>query len=143
MSDISRTRPIRSFVRRNSRMTTGQKRALDKYWSRYGIKPDKETDLDKIFMRRAPKVLDIGSGMGDATIELASKIPQMDFVAVEVHQPGIGNLIRLANERKLSNIRIISEDIVTLLNSGIFKNCFDKVLIFFPDPWPKKRHHKR
>lgn len=142
--EITHTRSIRSFVRRNRRMTTGQKKALDKYWPRYGIElADKKPDLDQLFRRKAPRILDIGCGMGDATVEIAKNNLQMDLIAVEVHQPGIGNTIRLANGQQLNNLRIIAADIVEVLQQKLFVNDFDKVLIYFPDPWPKKRHHKR
>ncbi len=141
---LSNPRSIRSFVRRDSRMTSGQKKALEKYWTEYGIEAaGGRPDLDREFGRRAPRVLDIGSGMGDATVQLAANYPQFDWIAVEVHRPGVGNTLRLGAERRLSNLRVISEDIVTLLEHGGLDNAFDKVLILFPDPWPKKRHHKR
>jgi len=125
-------------------MTTGQKKALDKYWSRYGIELEgKKPDLDQVFNRKAPRILDIGSGMGNATVEIAKNNLHMDMVAVEVHLPGIGNTIRLATGQRLNNLRIISADIVEVLQQELFVNDFDKVLIYFPDPWPKKRHHKR
>lgn len=138
------SRRIRSFVRRNSRLTSGQKKALENHWREYGIEIKGELPaLDTVFGRRAPCVLDIGSGMGDTTIEMACRHPGLNFVAVEVHQPGVGNLIRRAHSGDITNVRIISEDIVDVLHSKALVNAFDKILILFPDPWPKKRHHKR
>lgn len=142
--DNYKLRSIRSFVRRNSRMTSGQQKAYENNWNRLGIQPTGQPlVLDHIFHRAAPRVLDIGSGMGDATIELAMKYPHFDFVSIEVHQPGVGNILKLANQHGINNLRVISEDIVTLFHQQMFKRDFDKVLIYFPDPWPKKRHHKR
>jgi tRNA (guanine-N7-)-methyltransferase len=142
--DITHPRSIRSFVLRNSRMTAGQKKALEHHWPDYGIELQPQLpDLDRAFKRRAPRVLDIGTGMGDTTIEMARKRPDLDFLAVEVHQPGVGNLLRRAHEERLANVRIISADILEVLAQDTLINAFDTVLILFPDPWPKKRHHKR
>ncbi|MBI2969709.1 MAG: tRNA (guanosine(46)-N7)-methyltransferase TrmB [Gammaproteobacteria bacterium] len=137
-------RPIRSFVLRQGRLTGGQKRALDKYWDQFGITCSKQPlDLDATFGRHAPRILDIGSGMGDTTAALAQRHPEKDYLAVEVHRPGVGSLIRLAREKGLGNIRIICHDVVEVLRYQLPAACLDEVYVFFPDPWPKKRHHKR
>lgn len=135
-------RSIRSFVRRDSRITSGQKLAIEKYWNDYGVELN-DLDLTQLFHRKAPKILDIGSGMGDSTIAMAKAFPNNDYIAVEVHKPGVGSLIRKITENKLNNIRIISHDIIKILEQCIMPASFDSVLIYFPDPWPKKRHHKR
>lgn len=137
-------RSIRSFVLRQGRITAGQAQALEKYWEKYGIEFSQELlDLDLIFHRSAPRVLEIGSGMGEVSMALAKKHPENDYLAVEVHRPGIGCLIRHAASAELSNIRVICHDAVEVLNQQIPDQSLDEVYIFFPDPWPKKRHHKR
>ncbi len=137
-------RPIRSFVLRQGRLTSGQALALKNHWHRYGIDFSKtELDLDQEFERRAPKVLDIGVGMGHTSISLALAQNEKDYLAVEVHQPGVGSLIRLAEAAKLDNLRVIQHDVVEVLKYQIPRRSIERVYIFFPDPWPKKRHHKR
>ena len=136
--------PIRSFVLRDSRMSSAQKDALESSWPIHGIDFRKEPlDLHKIFGRHAPKILEIGTGMGDATGQMAENNKENDYLAIEVHRPGIGSLMRQIEEKKLSNIRLISHDIVEILKYQLPENSIDCVYIFFPDPWPKKRHHKR
>lgn len=136
--------PIRSFVLRDGRMTSAQKDALETSWPKHGIDFNKEPlDLNKVFGRCAPRILEIGTGMGDATVQMARSHRENDYLAVEVHRPGIGSLIRQIEENKLSNIRLMSHDIVDILKYQLPKNSFDCVYIFFPDPWPKKKHHKR
>lgn len=137
-------RQVRSFVRREGRMTEGQKIALEKLWPVYGI--DFQTNpvnLEKIFNRHAPTVLDIGCGSGESTLHFAKSHPENNYLAIEVHRPGIGGLLRHINEYRLSNIRVINHDVMDILAQMIPARCIDQALIFFPDPWPKKRHHKR
>jgi tRNA (guanine-N7-)-methyltransferase len=135
--------PIRSFVRRDSRITRAQKEALVNNWDRYALPScTRAADLSEVFGRRAPRTLEIGSGDGACTIELARRQTAEDFVAVEVYRPGLGRLLNLAVGSDLSNIRVSNQDICDLL-ALITNAAFDRVLIFFPDPWPKKRHHKR
>ena len=141
---INTANHIRSFVRREGRMTESQRQAIDHYWNQFGIEFDyAKLDLDKIFQRSAPKVLDIGTGMGDTTITLAKEHLENDYLAVEVHRPGIGSLLRQVTTNHLTNIRISNHDVVELLRYQIPLYSLDMVYIFFPDPWPKKRHHKR
>lgn len=142
MNNISRH--IRSYVRREGRMTDSQKTAIEYYWNTFGIdfSPSKIT-LDSLFQRNAPRVLDIGTGMGNTTITLARAHPENDYLAVEVHRPGIGSLLRQIAEHHLQNIRISNHDVLEVLKIQIPENSLDMVYIFFPDPWPKKRHHKR
>lgn len=145
MAEPTRLRQIRSYVRREGRMTRAQEDALEKYWPDYGIDYSPALlDPDGIFERRgAPLVLDIGPGMGITTAALAQAHPENNYLAVEVHKPGIGSLLRLAAGYNLSNIRVISHDAVEVIRNMLPNNTLAQVLIFFPDPWPKKRHHKR
>jgi tRNA (guanine-N7-)-methyltransferase len=137
-------RPIRSFVLRQGRLTAAQQRAVEKLLPQFGIAyANALLDLDTAFGRQAPKVLEIGFGMGDATAEIAQTNPGQDYLGVEVHTPGVGNLLKLIEERSLTNIRIIQYDVVEVLRHMIVDGALDGVHIFFPDPWPKKRHHKR
>lgn len=143
-SEHSPQRAIRSFVRRDSRLTRGQKHAIEQHWDKYGIDfSDSKLNLKQIFQRTASKVLDIGCGMGDSTITMATQNPDKDYLAVEVHKPGVGSLIRKAVAAELNNIRIISHDIIDVLHQQLNSASFDEIYIYFPDPWPKKRHHKR
>lgn len=137
-------RPIRSFVLRVSRTSNAQRRAVDELLPRFGIAFEpRPLDLDAVYGRRAPRVLEIGFGMGEALAELAQANPERDFLGLEVHTPGVGNLLKLVDANGLTNVRVISHDAVEVLTHMIPPDSFDGVHIFFPDPWPKKRHHKR
>lgn len=133
----------RSFVTRGRR-TEAQQRAIDKLWPEYGIElGDGTLDLDAIFGRRAPHVLEIGFGDGENLLTLAALYPERDFVGVEVHGAGIGRLLNEANVRGLTNVRVIRHDAVEVLENDLAEASIDEVLLFFPDPWPKNRHHRR
>ena len=135
---------IKSYVLRQGRLTRAQARAIDRYWDEFGIDYRDETlDLDELFGRDAPRVLDIGAGMGEATLELAGENPDNDYLAVEVHRPGVGRLLHSIAERRLSNIRVINHDAVDVVERQVPEESLTSVYIHFPDPWPKKRHHKR
>jgi tRNA (guanine-N7-)-methyltransferase len=137
-------RPIRSFVLRTGRMTGAQTRALQELWPRYGIDPaTNPLDLDAVYGRAAPRVLEIGFGNGDTLLALAAGQPEKDFLGMEVHPPGVGHLLIEAQTRALANIRVMRHDAVEALARQIADESFDEILIYFPDPWPKKRHHKR
>lgn len=137
-------RPIRSFVLRVSRTSNAQRRAVDELLPRYGIAfAARAVDLDGIYGRHAPRVLEIGFGMGEALAALAQAQPGRDFLGIEVHTPGVGNLLKLVESNGLTNVRVISHDAVEVLTLMIPPDSFDGVHVFFPDPWPKKRHHKR
>lgn len=144
-SEAPYQRRIRSFVLRQGRLTKGQERALETGWPQFGIEyAEHVLDLAKIFGRDAsPKILEIGFGMGDATAKIAQTLPDSDFLAVEVHTPGVGSLLKLMQEGDISNIRILQHDAVEVLQHMLPDASLDGVHIFFPDPWHKKRHHKR
>ncbi len=135
---------IRSYVLRTGRITRAQTRALEELLPRFGI-PYSESvlDLDAVFGRRAPRVLEIGFGNGDTLVELASKAPDKDFIGVEVHPPGIGHCLLAVEALGLTNVRVIAHDAVEVLAQQLAPASLDEVLLYFPDPWPKKRHHKR
>ena len=137
-------RTIRSYVLRAGRITDAQKRALDELLPRYGIPfAPRPLDLDAAFGRAAPRVLEIGFGNGDTLVELATASPGTDFIGVEVHPPGVGRCLHAADEGGLSNLRVVMHDAVEVLEQMIPPAALDEVLLYFPDPWPKKRHHKR
>lgn len=141
---VDHPRRVRSFVRRPGRITTGQKRALDDLLPRWGIPfSDRPIDLDEIFDRNAKRVLDIGFGDGEALLTAAAAYPDIDFLGVEVHEPGIGHLLTLIERAALTNIRIVDRDVVDVIGKMLPDSSFDAVKLLFPDPWPKKRHHKR
>ena len=137
-------RAIRSFVLRQGHMTAAQQRAIDTLWPRYGLDYRAENlDLAQTFGRAAPKVLEIGFGMGAATAEIARRLPDTDFLAADVHGPGVGNLLKLIEEQGIVNIRVMRHDAVEIVENMLADNSLDGIHIFFPDPWHKKRHHKR
>jgi tRNA (guanine-N7-)-methyltransferase len=136
--------PIRSYVLRAGRMTAAQRRALEELLPRYGIPWEPSPiDLDRVFGRTAPRVLEIGFGNGDTLVELAGLQPGTDFIGVEVHAPGVGHCLLGIAARGLTNVRIIVHDAVEVLSRQVPPASLDEVLLYFPDPWPKKRHHKR
>ena len=143
MSDTGHPRAIRSFVTRAGRITSAQERALEVLWPQYGVEPDGLLDLDALFGRRAEHVAEIGFGNGDNLLDLAQAHPGQDFLGIEVHRPGVGRLLLKLRERGLTNVRVICRDAVDVLTRHLAQSCLDEILILFPDPWPKKRHHKR
>jgi len=131
-------------VRREGRLTPGQQRALDRLWLRYGIDYSEALlDLDAVFGRSASHILEIGFGNGESLAEIAANHPEQDFIGIEVHRPGVGHLLRQLEARDLDNVRVITHDAVEVLKAQIPDADLDAVYLFFPDPWPKKRHHKR
>jgi tRNA (guanine-N7-)-methyltransferase len=137
-------RTIRSFVQRAGRITRAQERALAELLPRFGIAfAPAPLDLDAAFGRRAPRVMEIGIGDGETLLTLAAEHPGTDFLGVEVHRPGIGHCLLGIESASLGNIRLISHDAVDVLEHQIPDGSLDEVLLYFPDPWPKKRHHKR
>lgn len=144
-SEAPYQRRIRSFVLRQGRLTKGQERALQTAWPTFGIEyASQALDLNQAFGRaQSPKILEIGFGMGDATAKIAQTLPESDFLAVEVHTPGVGSLLKLMQEGEIHNLRLIQHDAVEVLQNMLAEASLDGVHIFFPDPWHKKRHHKR
>ena len=141
---MSEHRPIRSFVLRQGRVSNAQRRAHETLLPQYGIPfADDLLDLDQVFGRSAPKFLEIGFGMGETTAAIAQAHPQNDYLAIDVHTPGVGSLLKLIEESGLTNLRIIQHDAVEVLQRMLPPECLDGAHIFFPDPWPKARHHKR
>lgn len=138
------SRSIRSFVLRQGRMTEAQQRALDEMMPRIGI-PYRlgPLDLPAAFGREAPKIVEIGFGMGETTARIAAARPECDFLAMEVHGPGVGNLCKLIDDERLANLRIVQHDAVEVLRDMVLPATLAGVHVFFPDPWHKKRHHKR
>ena len=133
---------IRSFVLRQGRMTTAQTRALEELLPRYAL-PEGPLDLTALFGRDVRRTLEIGFGNGAALAELARRYPDEDFLGAEVHRPGVGHLLIALDAQQLGNVRVANEDAVQLLSERLPDAALDAVLIYFPDPWPKKRHHKR
>jgi tRNA (guanine-N7-)-methyltransferase len=125
-------------------MTPAQERALAQLWPSHGVElGDAPLDLDAIFARRAPRCLEIGFGIGEVIGSLAENHPHIDYLGIEVHRPGVGRLLLRAARMNLSNLRVITHDAVEVLKDHIQDDSFDEILVFFPDPWHKKRHHKR
>lgn len=144
MTDTAIRPPIRSFVRRQGRLTAAQRRALDTLWSRFGVDHG-PAPLDplQLFGRDAPRVLEIGFGDGESLAAMAAAAPDVDFLGIEVHRPGIGHLLLQAEHLDIDNLRVICADAVETLQRRLPSSSLDRVQIFFPDPWPKQRHHKR
>ena len=144
LTDTARHRAIRSFVTRAGRITPAQERALEDLWPKYGIDlGPAPLELAAIFGRRAPVTAEIGFGNGDNLLELAAAHPERDFLGVEVHRPGVGRLLLQLEQRAIGNVRVICRDAVEVLERHLNGQCLDEILVLFPDPWPKKRHHKR
>lgn len=143
-SNNPRLRTIRSFVRREGRFTPGQKSAMERLWPLFGVeRSEQQLDLPTLFGRDAPRVLEIGFGNGLSLAEMAANAPEQDFLGIEVHRPGVGMLLIATEERALNNVRVMCEDAVEILKQQIPDNSLDRVQLFFPDPWHKKRHNKR
>jgi len=137
-------RSIRSFVIRRGRTTEAQERALGELWPRYGVEFTPEPlDLDALFGRRAPRTVEIGFGAGENLLALAARHPERDYLGIEVHPPGIGRVLNALAASGLANVRLSGHDAVEVFASQLPPDSLDEVLILFPDPWPKKRHHKR
>ena len=141
---ITPRRSIRSYVLRQGRITDAQRRASAELLPRFGIAFSREAlDLERVFGRAAPKILEIGFGMGETTARIAASHPGNDYLGIEVHAPGVGGLLKRVAALGLANVRIIQHDAVEVLETMIPPASLDGVHVFFPDPWPKKRHHKR
>ncbi|RMF18462.1 MAG: tRNA (guanosine(46)-N7)-methyltransferase TrmB [Gammaproteobacteria bacterium] len=145
MSDTPQLqRGIRSFVIRGGRMTAAQQKAWDRYWPEWGLEPESgEIKPADVFGREAPLVLEIGFGMGQSLVEMAAAAPEKNFIGVEVHRPGVGSALRLAHEQGLTNLRVYCCDANDVIDRCLPEASVDTIQLFFPDPWHKKRHHKR
>jgi tRNA (guanine-N7-)-methyltransferase len=141
---MNEQRSIRSYVLRQGRMTDAQRAAHDRLLPEFGVPYRPEPlDFTRVFGRTAPVVLEIGFGMGETTAEIAASNPRIDYLGVEVHAPGVGSLLRMIEARQLSNLRIVQHDAAEVVEHMIPAASLSGIHIFFPDPWPKKRHHKR
>ncbi|UYZ84048.1 tRNA (guanosine(46)-N7)-methyltransferase TrmB [Entomomonas sp. E2T0] len=137
-------RTIKSFVIRAGRMTHGQKQAIETGWKDFGLELEQGLlDYRQIYKRTAPVTLEIGFGMGQSLCTMAEQAPEQDFIGIEVHKPGVGALITILQDKQLNNVRVFNCDAIEALNNCIADNSLDRLLLFFPDPWHKKRHHKR
>jgi tRNA (guanine-N7-)-methyltransferase len=143
-SDSRKHRPVRSFVLREGRITPAQQRAFDAHWARFGLDyRGQPRDLDAVFGRHAPRVLEIGFGNGEALAWAAEHDRERDFIGIEVHRPGVGRLMNALAEQDAGNVRVYRHDAVEVLRDELAPDALSEVRIWFPDPWPKKRHHKR
>lgn len=137
-------RKIRSFVKREGRMSKRQTSAINRLFPIYGIAFNEQPlNFETLFERQADTVLEIGFGMGDSLAQMASENPRLNYIGIEVHRPGVGSLLASIEENQIDNIRIINHDAVEVLQQAIPNQSLDAIQIFFPDPWPKKRHYKR
>ena len=144
MTDTEHPRSIRSFVTRAGRVTEAQERALEALWPKYGVEfAANPLSLDALFGRHAPRTVEIGFGNGDNLAKMAAAHRERDYLGIEVHRPGVGRLLLALEEAQLTNVRLICHDAVEVLAQQIPQQSLDEVVILFPDPWPKKRHHKR
>lgn len=142
--DTTRNRPVRSFVRREGRITAAQERALAELYPRYGIDVSRPVaGRESLFGRHAPLELEIGCGNGDALLDMARERPEHDFIGIEVYRPGVGRLLAGIEAAGLDNVRVAMGDAVELLGGPLAALAMRRILVLFPDPWPKKRHHKR
>jgi len=141
---LTERRPVRTYVLRQGRITEAQRRAFETLYARYGLPyTPQQIDAREVFGRDAPLILEIGSGMGETTSQIARDRPEVDFIAVEVHAPGVGSLLNRIDSEAISNLRVIRHDAIDVLEHMIPDGALAGLYVFFPDPWPKKRHHKR
>ena len=137
-------RPIRSFVLREGRLTPGQQRAFDTLWPKWGLEfSERELDLGELFGNRQPVYVEIGFGNGESLAEMARRHPDRNYIGIEVHRPGVGHLLLRLDELELDNVRVLREDAMEVLRRRLQDASLEAVQLFFPDPWHKKRHHKR
>lgn len=134
---------IRSYIRRQGRATTGQKLALDNYWDRYCLSPREDFNAELSFGRQAPLIVEIGFGNGDSLAYMAATNPDLNYLGIEVHRPGVGHLMMLLEQRGINNVRIYHHDAIEILEQKVADNSVAGIHLFFPDPWHKRRHHKR
>lgn len=142
-SENSSGRKIRSFVRRQGRITQAQLMALDNLWDQFVLNPNKDCDFSQIFGRTAPLIMEIGFGNGECLATMAAANPDQNYIGIEVHRPGVGHLLWLLNQQQITNVRIYCHDAMEIMEHRIKDHSLSGVHLFFPDPWPKKKHHKR
>lgn len=142
-TEQSPPRKIRSFIRRQGRITQGQQFALENFWDKYCLNPSEALNVRNIFGRHAPLCIEIGFGNGDCLAKLAAANPDNDYIGIEVHRPGIGHLLMQLEQQGLSNVRVYCQDAIAILTNNLADNSLSAVHLFFPDPWPKNKHHKR
>jgi tRNA (guanine-N7-)-methyltransferase len=141
---ITKKRTIRSFVRRTGRLTPSQEKALEELWPVFGVEYGTALlHLDEVFCRAAPLVLEVGFGNGETLVQQASENPDKDYIGIEVHEPGVGHCLLKARDAGIDNLRLLMHDAIEVLTSQIPLDSLSRVNLYFPDPWPKKRHHKR
>ena len=145
MQDSQRpVKTIQSFVRRSSKLTPGQRNGISKLWPLYGIEvPDRYIEMNELFAKRQPITLEIGFGNGDSLLDMALNTPNKNFIGVEVYEAGIGRIINESHKLQITNLKVVKFDAVELLKYHIKDNSFEEFQLFFPDPWHKKKHHKR
>jgi len=142
--DEQENRRIKSFVLRQGRLSNAQQTAIDDYWQAFGLSlKNKMLDLTEIFGREADTIVEIGFGMGTSLATMAENNPHQNYIGIEVHRPGIGALLKLVGEKKLTNVRVFNEDAIEVLAQCLPKNSLSAVYLFFPDPWHKTKHKKR
>ena len=135
---------VKSFVKREGRLTNAQARAIEKNWPTMGLKVDQGMlNLEEVFDRSAPTILEIGFGMGKSLVEMAAAAPESNFIGIEVHRPGVGACLADAEEAGVTNLRVFEHDAVEVLAQSIPNESLARLQLYFPDPWHKKRHHKR
>ena len=138
-----KTPVISSFIRRQGRITPGQQFALEQWWDKYGLSYEKPLEIPSVFGRQAPLIVEIGFGNGQALAEMARANSEQDYIGIEVHRPGVGHLLLDLEETQTKNVRVFCHDAIEILSEKISDNSLSGLQLFFPDPWPKKRHHKR
>jgi len=144
MEEQQNRRTIRSFVKRGGRLTPSQQKALDDLWPEYGIEYSPDIlQLDAVFNTSAPLVLEIGYGNGETLVQQAAENPNKNFIGIEVHEPGVGHCLLRAREAGVENLRLVVHDAIEVLSDQIPLDSLARVNLYFPDPWPKARHHKR
>lgn len=143
-AEKTQLRSIRSFVKREGKMTVGQQNAIDQLWPKFGVEPSNlPLNMNDLFGRDAATILEIGFGNGLSLVEMAEAFPAQNFFGIEVHKPGVGSLLVQVKKRGLKNVRVSDNDAVDVLAQQIPENSLQRAQLFFPDPWHKKRHHKR
>lgn len=143
-TEVKHPRNIKSYVVRSGRMTLGQEKSYTELWQIYGIEANGQIlDFSQLYKTQSPVILEIGFGMGDSLIEMAANNPDINYLGIEVHKPGVGRLLGNISERLLINLRVMRADAVEVLKSQILDKSLQAVYLFFPDPWHKRRHNKR